>query len=77
MKGDVYMFESINQFKELMNAKKIYTAEIITVPGWRKSFTGVRIQFDCMVRTFAFETETELKDFIKDLQDIGMEIEGL
>jgi hypothetical protein len=68
------MFEIINQFKELMNAKVIKDAEYIVAPGWKRTDPGVMVWYDESVTTYVFHDFEELNSFIKDLNELGIEV---
>ena len=71
------MFESINLFEELMMAKEIKKAEIVLARGWRRSAPGVKVWYDDVVKIYVFNDSMELSDFIKDLNDLGIECKSL
>ena len=70
------MFETINLFKELMTAKEIKKAEHVMVKGWRKDTPGIKVWYDDTCATYAFSDRDELSNFSKDLNDLGIEVEG-
>ena len=72
------MFECIKDFKELMDQKRNYDARMIMVPGVYGFIPAVKVEFEyCHYRVFGTDNQTDLNNIIKDLQSIGMEIEGL
>ena len=59
----------INQFEELTTAKKIKRARIFISNGE----VGVKVWYDNKNKTYIFELDTEVEQFMQDLYDIGVE----
>lgn len=64
------MFEIINLFEELMNAKEIKKIELVIEHGEIKSYPGVKVWFDDSVKTYSFTDQSELDKFVNELNFI-------
>ena len=71
------IFEIMNLFKELMNAKEIKKAKLVSVRGWLRNALGIKVWYDDSDQTYVFTDSTELDNFIKELKTLGITIEGL
>lgn len=67
----------MNLFKELMNAKEIKKAKLVSVRGWLRNAPGIKVWYDDSDQTYVFTDSTELDNFIKELKTLGITIEGL
>lgn len=67
----------MNLFKELMNAKEIKKAKLVSVRGWLRNALGIKVWYDDSDQTYVFTDSTELDNFIKELKTLGITIEGL